>query len=113
VAQAAAETRPWTQGPHTLGGTVEAIGQDASDPIGRLLPGYRALTLAIGRGQGGGTGVLGISQVPNHLATDNRREIYLVSEAVTMLLVGQEVGGQRQPTPRQHRHQILVAERTD
>ena len=30
-----------------------------------------------------------------------------------MLLVGQEVGGQRQPTPRQHRHQTLVAERTD
>ena len=30
-----------------------------------------------------------------------------------MLFIGQEIGGQGQPTPREHRHQTLVAERTD
>ena len=70
-------------------------------------------TLAIGLGKGGGPGVRGRSQGPPHPATDHRRELDLVRETVTRLLVGQEVGGQRQPTPRQHEHQTLVAEGTD
>jgi hypothetical protein len=110
VAQAEAETRPRKQGPHTLCGAVEAIGEDPLDPVRRLRLGGRALTLAIGLGKGGGTGVLGLSQMPDHPATDNRRQVDFVSETVTMLLVGQEVGGQRQPTPRQHRdHPVLTA----
>ena len=48
-----------------------------------------------------------------HPATDNRGQIHLVGETVAVLLIGQEIDGQRQPTPGQHRHQTLVAERTD
>ena len=37
VAQTVTEACTREQRPHTLDGAVEAIGQDASDPIGRLL----------------------------------------------------------------------------
>ena len=30
-----------------------------------------------------------------------------------MLFIGQEIDGQRQPTPGQHRHQALLTQRTD
>src|SRR4029450_3885684 len=36
-----------------------------------------------------------------------------VSETAAVLLVGPEVGGPGQSTPRQHRHQPLVAKRAD
>ena len=32
---------------------------------------------------------------------------------MAVLFIGQEIGGQGQPTPRQDRHQPLVAKRTD
>jgi hypothetical protein len=48
--------------------------------------------------------------MPYHTAADNRGQIHFVSEQVTMLLVGQEVRGQGQPAPRQHRHQSLMAQ---
>jgi hypothetical protein len=113
MAEAVAQAHPRKQGPQTPGGAVEAIGQDASDPVRRLLVECRASKLAIGLSQSGGTGVLGISQMPDHPATDNRRQIHLVDETVTMLLVGHEVGGEGQPTPRQHSDQTVVAECAD
>ena len=51
--------------------------------------------------------------MPDHPATDNRGQIHLLGETVAVLLIGQEIDGQRQPTPGQHGHQTLVAERTD
>ncbi len=113
MAQAVAQARSRKERPHTLRGAVEAIDEDPFDPVRRLLLGRHALKLNIGLRKGGGTGVLGISQVPNRPATDNRRQVHFVGETVTMLLVCQEVGGQWQPTPRQHRHQTPGAERTD
>src|SRR5438132_1298042 len=87
VAQAVAEARPREQRPHTLGGAVEAISEDSFDPVQRLLLGCRTLKRPIGLGEGGGTGVLGIPQMPEHAAPDNRGEIHLVGETVTMLLI--------------------------
>src|SRR5215468_4876374 len=51
--------------------------------------------------------------MPEHATTDNGRQIDLVRETVTMLLVGQEVGGQRQPTPGQDRHETVLTEGAD
>ena len=48
MAQAVAQACPREQRPHTLGGAVEAIGQDAADPIRRLLLERGALKLLIG-----------------------------------------------------------------
>jgi len=60
VAEAIAQARSREEHAHTLGGTVEAIGQHPSDPIGRLLVDRRALELLIGLGQGNCTGLLGV-----------------------------------------------------
>jgi hypothetical protein len=38
------------------------------------------------------------------------RYLHLLRAAATMLLIGQEIDRQRQSTPRQHRHEPLVAE---
>ena len=91
MAETVAEARPWKQRPHTLGGAVKAIRQDASDPIGRVLLGCGALEHAIGLGKGCGTGLRGIAEMPEHAATDNRGPIDLVSETAAVLLVGQEI----------------------
>jgi hypothetical protein len=51
--------------------------------------------------------------MPEHAATDNGGEIYLLGAAATVLLIGEDIDGQRQPTPRQHGHETLVAEGAD
>ena len=68
---------------------------------------------AIGLGQGRRTGLFGVPQVPEHTATDNRGQVRLGGETMRVLLIGEEIDRERQSTPRQHRHQPLVAERTD
>jgi hypothetical protein len=88
MAQAVAETRPREQRPHALGGAIEAIGQNTTDPIARLLLERRALKPLIGLGKGCRTGVFGIAQMPEHPAADNRGEIHSVGEAMRMLLIG-------------------------
>src|SRR6266481_2180363 len=92
---------------------VKAIGQDAADPIRRFLLERCTLKLPIGLRKGCRTGVRGIAQMPEHTTTDNGREIDLVSETATVLLVGQEIHGEGQTVPGEHRHQTLVAKRTD
>jgi hypothetical protein len=57
--------------------------------------------------------VFGVPQMPDDPSTNDRGEIHPVGETVTVLLIGEEIGGQRQVTPRQHRHQALGAERTN
>ena len=47
------------------------------------------------------------------MATDNRGEVHLLSETAAVLLVGEEIHGQRQTAPGQYRDQTLVSERTD
>jgi hypothetical protein len=71
------------------------------------------LKLAIGLGKGRGTGLLGVAKMPEHAATDNRGQIHLLRETVAVFFVGQKIGGEGEPTPGEHRHQTLVAERTD
>ena len=51
VAEAVAETRPRKQRAHTAGRAGKAIGEDASDPIRRLLLGGRTLKLLIRLGK--------------------------------------------------------------
>ena len=97
----------------TLGGAVEAIGEDPSDPIRRLLLGRRALKLAIGLRKGHRTGLRGVAQMPEHAPTDNGRQVDFVCQTRAVLLIGEEIDGQWQTTPGQDRHQTVVAERTD
>jgi hypothetical protein len=113
MAQAVAQARSRKERPQTLGGTVEAIDEDPLDLVRRLLLRRSALKLAIGLREGNRTRLRGISQMPEHSATDNRRQIHLFSETATVLLVGQEIRGQGETTPGEHRDQTLVAKGTD
>jgi hypothetical protein len=51
--------------------------------------------------------------MPDHAATDDRGEVHFLGETVAVLLIGEEIDGQGQPTPGQHRHETLMAECTD
>src|SRR2546427_328549 len=51
--------------------------------------------------------------MPEHPATDNRGQIHLLRETATVLLVGQEVDRQWQPTAGQYRDQTVLTQRTD
>jgi hypothetical protein len=51
MAQAVAQARPREQRPQTLRGAVEAIGQDAPDPMGRLVLPHHSLELLIRLGK--------------------------------------------------------------
>jgi hypothetical protein len=113
MAETVAEARPREQRPHTAGRAIKAIGQDASDPIRRLLLGGRTLKLLIRPGKRRRTGGLNVAQVPDDTTTDDRGQIHSVSEAVAVFFIRQEIRGQRQPTPHQHRDQILLTEGTD
>ena len=72
MAQTVAQARSREERAHTFDRAVEAIGQDASDPIGRLLVERRALEHTIGLGKGRGTCLLSVAEMPDHTATDNR-----------------------------------------
>jgi hypothetical protein len=91
VAQAEAETCPRKQGPYTLRGAVKAIDEHPFDPVRRLVLERRTLKRPIRLGQGRGTGNLSVAQMPEHPATDNRGQIYLLPETVAVLLIGQEI----------------------
>jgi hypothetical protein len=39
--------------------------------------------------------------------------VFLIRETAAVLFVGQEIGRESKPTPRQHRHQPLAAQGTD
>jgi hypothetical protein len=113
MTETVAEACPREQRPQALDRTVEPISQDAAHPIGRLLPERRVLKHLIGRSKGRGTGVLRVAYMPEHTTTDNRRQIDLVGETAAVLLVSQEVGGQWQSTPSQHRHETVATKGTD
>ena len=72
VAEPLAEARPWKQRPHAGAGAGEAIAEDPFDPGRRLLLGCRALTLPIRLGKGWRTRSLGVAQMPEPAARDNR-----------------------------------------
>ena len=101
------------QGSHTLRGAVKAISEGPFDPIRRLLLRCNALKLAIGLRKGHGTGLRGVAQVPEHAATDDGRQIHLLRETAAMFFVGQDIDGQRQPTPGQHGDETLAPKRAD
>ena len=110
MAQAVAQARPRKQRAQALAGAVEAIRQDAPDARGRLVLERRTLKHAIGLGQGRGTGLLGLAEMPEHAVTDNHGQIDLVGETAAMFLVGQEIGRQRETTPGQHSHHTVMAQ---
>jgi hypothetical protein len=113
VAQADAYTDAGKERPHTLGGAVEAIGEHPFNPVRRLLVGRRTLKHPIGLGKGRRTGLLRVAEMPDHAATDNRGQIHLGGETAAVLLVNQEIDGERQTALGQHGHQTLASERTD
>src|SRR5215475_9589732 len=100
MAQAGAEARSRKERPQTLGGTVEAIDEDPLDLVRRLLLRRSALKLAIGLREGNRTRLRGISQMPEHPATDNRRQILFFSETATMRLLGYYTPRQSSDPPR-------------
>jgi hypothetical protein len=67
----------------------------------------------IGLGKGRRTGLLGVAQMPDHAAMDNHGQVDFVGQTVAMFFIGEDIGGQGQTTPRQHRHQPLMAQGTD
>jgi hypothetical protein len=75
VAQAVTKACSREEGAHALGGAVEAIDEDTSDPIRRLLLRCYTLKLAIGLGKSRRTGLGGVPQMPDNAATDNRRQV--------------------------------------
>lgn len=111
--EAVAQARPRKERAHALDSAVKTISEDASDPIGGLVTGRGALKLAIGLGQGRRTGLLGVAQMANHAATDNRREVHVVCQTLTVLFLSHEIRRQRQTTPCQHRNSTLLAEGAD
>jgi hypothetical protein len=113
LAEAVAQARAREPRPQTLGGAIEAIGEDPFDPVRRLLLGCGALKLSIGLGEGGGTSVLGVAQVPDDTTMDNRGQRHLVGETVTMLLISEEIHRQGQTTSDHARHYTLLAEGAD
>ena len=113
MAQAVAQACARKQRPHALRGTVKAIRQDTPDPIGRLLLERRALEHLIRLGQGCRTGLLRLAQMPEHAAADDRGHIDLGGETAAMFFIGQDLDGQPQATPGEHRYQTLLTQRTD
>jgi hypothetical protein len=67
----------------------------------------------IGLGKGCRTGLRRVAEMPEHAATNDGGEIYFVGETAAVLLIGQEVDGQEESTPRQHDHQTVLPQRTD
>ena len=94
MAQAVPQARPGKERPHTARRAVKAIGEDAPDPIRRLLLERRLLKLSVRLGKRRCTGGLGVAQVPDNTATDNGGEIDLVGETATVLFIDQEICGQ-------------------
>src|SRR5499426_205664 len=113
MAQAVPQARPRKERPQTARRAVKAIGQDAPDPIRRLLLERRLLKRAVRLGKRRRTGGFGVAQVPEDTTTDNRGQIDFVRETTAVLLIRQEIHWERQPTPGEHRDQTVVAERTD
>jgi hypothetical protein len=113
VAQTVPQARPWKQRPQTFGGAVKAIGQHPLDAIRGLLLGCGALEHAIGLGQSRGTNLLSVAPMPHDASADYRGQIHLVGETAAVLFIGQDIPGQRQPTPSQYGHDTLMPERTD
>jgi hypothetical protein len=113
VAPAGAPARPWQQRPPTFARAVEAIGEAPPEPVRRLVLGCRTLALAIGLGKGPGRRVCRVPQGPEPPATNHRGELHLLGATAAVLLVGPDRDRQRQPTPGQHGHQSVVAQRTD
>jgi hypothetical protein len=113
VAETIAHARSRGEHAQTLGGAVEAVGQDPSDPIRGVLVGRRALERLRRLGTGGRTGVLGAAQVPADTTMDNRRQIHFGCRAVAVLLIGQEIGRERGTTPSEDGDQTLAPKGTD
>jgi hypothetical protein len=92
---------------------VEAIGEDPLDPVRRFRLGGRVLKLPVRWGTGHRTLVFGVPQRPDDPSPNEWGQIPPVGATVTVLLIGEAIGGPRQATPRLYGHQTLVPERTD
>jgi hypothetical protein len=68
---------------------------------------------ALGLGKGHGTGLLGVAQVPEHATTDDRGGVHWRCETAAVFFISQDIRGEGQTTPGQHRDQTRVAEGAD
>ena len=108
MAAAVVQARSRQEHPHTLGGAVKAIAEDPFDPVRRLLLGGLAVQRLIGPSTGRGTCLLGLAEMPEHAATDDRGEGHLLCQTAAVFFIGQDIGGQGQATPDQHGDQTLL-----
>jgi hypothetical protein len=111
LAEPGAATCPRGQRPQALDGPVAPIGQDAADPLGRLLLG-RGTWPPLGLRKGRRTRLLGVAEMPEHAPTDKGRQLAFVCQTFAVFLLGEDIDGPRQPTPGQDRYQPGGAERT-
>jgi hypothetical protein len=65
---------------------------------------------AIGLGQRRRTGLLGVPEVPEHAAADNRGQVRFGGETMGVLFIGQEIDRESEPTSGEHRDQPLVTQ---
>ena len=71
------------------------------------------LKLPIGLGESCRTRLCRITPVPDGPPAHNRRQIDLVRETAAVLFIGQDIRGQGETTPSEHRHETLAAKCTD
>ena len=83
------------------------------DPVRRFRLGGRVVKRPVRLGQGPRTLVFGGPQRPDDPSTNDGGPIHPVGETVTVLLIGSDIGGPRQATPRQDGPRTLGPERTD
>ena len=100
------------QGPHPPRRAVKALGQAAAAAIPRLWLERGLWKRAVRLGQRRCPGGFGVAQVPEDTPTDHRGPRALGRETAAVLLSRQAIRRQGQPTPRQDRHQTVVAEGT-
>src|SRR5687767_13468546 len=113
MAETVAQARSRKERPQTLGSTVEAIDEDPLDLVRRLLLGGHALKLAIRLGEGCGTGLCRIAEMPEHPATDSCGKVHFLCQTAAVLCIRQKIDGERQATPGQYGDQTLLPQRTD
>jgi hypothetical protein len=98
MAQTEAEACSWKQGPHTVDGTVKAIGEGAFHLVRWLILKGSALKRATGRGERRRALGRAVTQVPDHPTTDDGGQINPVREATAVFLIGQDIRWQWQAT---------------
>ena len=98
--------------PYAADGAVAAIGQGPPH-LGRgLMRKGCTLTCALGRGERRRALGIAVSQMPDATAFDDSGQGDPLGETTAVFLIGQDIRGQRQATPGQHRDQARACLQT-